>query len=720
MATVKKLTKATPRTKSDLRKQARDGMRVKRAADRDIAVAPYRESPRRLASRESLLAFIRSYLPERFTLDMSEDQLAAIARMETAIKTGGQFAQACPRGDGKTERAIAACLWAWLCGWRPYVVIIGADLQQAKQILSEIHNELGDNDRIAEDWPEISACVRGMDGNANAARYQTINGEPARFVGGKNKIVYPQCDVAPGGLSGNVIEARGLTGSLRGMRHTPKNGTTLRPTLAIIDDPQTDESARSFDQVATRETLINGAIMGMAGPRKKIAAICNCTVIRRQDLADKLLDQKRHPEWRGVRFKMVYEWPARRDLWNQYMEMRRDGMRQGDGGVLAHGFYLDNREIMDAGSRVGWSARFREGEVSAIQCAYNIIADHGEDMFLAEYQNEPRDDRGGLWRLGPEQVMGNLNKLNRGQVPSDCTVLSVGLDVNIARGINWAVTSWTGETVGAVVDYGRFPAGDSPLWTDKSPYTEEQAIFAGIQSVLDDLLYNRQFLREGSNERVYPSCAGVDCGYKPETIFSAVKAARGKYGAVQVYPIRGVGGKNYTPRQAVSKGDSWHVAPYGTTRHNTLFFNVDVYRERVQRGFLLPAGCPGGSLALWGKLPEVHESFANQIASERIVDILHGDKLAVVYVWHLEPNRANDWLDASVYSVAGAARCGIRFGDVTPVGRTDRTAKIGEGPEVERLKPVPPGDPPPVRPNPLARPHSRPTRKAPGGFATRW
>ena len=235
--------------------------------------------------------------------------------------------------------------------------------------------------------------------------------------------------------------------------------------------------------------------------------------------------------------------------------------------------------------------------------------------------------------------------------------------------------------------------------------------------MLDDLLFNRHFLREGSQERVFPACVGVDCGYKPETIFSAVKASRGKYGVCQIYPIRGVGGKGYAPRQAVSKGDNWHVAPYGTTRHNTLFFNADTWRERVQRGFLLPAGCPGGSLSVWGDSASVHEQYANQITAERIVDILHGDKLAVVYVWHLEPGRVNDWLDASVYSVAGAGRCGVRFGQANAerVGGAG-APQIKEGdaePKREMVKAVAP--PVVQRPNHRANPARRP-----GGFATRW
>lgn len=720
MKTAKKVDTKSAEYKRQRVRQSAELNRQKSFDRRNIVIAPYAKSPERIAAESSLMTFIETYLPARFALEMSADQREAIARMETAVLSGGQFAQACPRGDGKTERAIAACLWAWLSGHRRYIVIIGADLGQAKQILSEIFHEIGDNDDIARDWPEISACIRGMDGNANAARYLILNGQPARFVGGKNKLVYPTCGEKVGhGLSGNVIEARGLTGSLRGMRHTPKGGTTIRPDLAIIDDPQTDESAKSFDQVATREALINGAIIGMAGPRKKIAAICNCTVIRRQDLADRLLDQKKHPEWRGVRFKMLYDWPKRKDLWNEYIEIRRDGMRNGAGGHNATEFYQRHREAMDAGVKVGWMHRYREGELSAIQCVYNIIADHGDDMFQAEYQNEPRENRVGLWRLMPEQVVGNLTKLKRGVVPESADCVTIGMDVNITRGINWVVMAWTGNAAGAVIDYGRFPGGDSPLWSDKSPYTEDQAVQLGVSTVMDELLFNRKFVRDVSGEIVRPSSLAVDCGFHPSRVFMAVKLARAKYGGVEIFPIRGVGGKYYRVRDAISKGDRWHVSQWGqgNDKAATLFFNADTWRERVQRGFLLPVFCPGGSIGVWGNDAGQHQTYAENITAERIIDVLHGDRLSMVYVWHLEPGRANDLLDASVYAMVAASRCHIKFGQtVEDYERTAATRKIEPGlPEKDVAESKPTDAKPVVKP--IVR-HHPPRRR--GGFVNGW
>ena len=75
------------------------------------------------------------------------------------------------------------------------------------------------------------------------------------------------------------------------------NGKKVRPDCCVIDDPQSDESARSPIQNQVRETILSGAVLGLAGPGKKIAAIMPCTVIRPDDMADRILDRQRHPEW---------------------------------------------------------------------------------------------------------------------------------------------------------------------------------------------------------------------------------------------------------------------------------------------------------------------------------------------------------------------------------------------------------------------------------------
>ena len=109
--------------------------------------------------------------------------------------------------------------------------------------------------------------------------------------------------------SGAVIKVAGITGGLRGMKYKRQDGKTVRPSLVVIDDPQTDQSARSPSQCETRERILAGAILGLAGPGKKISGIMPCTVIHQGDMADRILDRKTHPEWNGTRTKMVYSLP---------------------------------------------------------------------------------------------------------------------------------------------------------------------------------------------------------------------------------------------------------------------------------------------------------------------------------------------------------------------------------------------------------------------------
>jgi hypothetical protein len=131
-----------------------------------------------------------------------------------------------------------------------------------------------------------------------------------------------------------------------------------------------------------------GAVLGLAGPGRKIAGVMPCTVIRPDDMADNILDRDKHPEWNGERTKMVYRFPANEKLWQKYAEVRAESLRMGHGGREATEFYRANREAMDEGAVVAWPERFNHDELSAVQHAMNLKL-QDEAAFFAEYQNEP-------------------------------------------------------------------------------------------------------------------------------------------------------------------------------------------------------------------------------------------------------------------------------------------------------------------------------------------
>jgi hypothetical protein len=107
---------------------------------------------------------------------------------------------------------------------------------------------------------------------------QLYQGQRTHIGWTAREIVLPTIAESPG--SGAIIKVAGITGRIRGMKYKRADGQTVRPSLVILDDPQTDESARSLSQCATRESILAGAVLGLAGPGKKISGIMPCTVNR--------------------------------------------------------------------------------------------------------------------------------------------------------------------------------------------------------------------------------------------------------------------------------------------------------------------------------------------------------------------------------------------------------------------------------------------------------
>jgi hypothetical protein len=212
------------------------------------------------------------------------------------------------------------------------------------------------------------------------------------------------------------------------MKYKRADGRTVRPSLVVPDDPQTDESARSPSQCETRESVLAGAILGLAGPAKKISGILPCTVIRPGDMADSILDRDKHPEWNGERTKMVYSFPTDENLWQRYAVLRADSLRVYGDIRSATDFYVANREAMDAGAAIAWPERFNHDEVSAVQHAMNLRL-QDESAFWAEYQNEPQAEQLDTQIVTFDDVLAKTNGLPRFRLPVDVTHVVAAVDI---------------------------------------------------------------------------------------------------------------------------------------------------------------------------------------------------------------------------------------------------------------------------------------------------
>jgi hypothetical protein len=656
-------------------------------AGRDIAAGypPPGNLERRAACERDLRRFFETYFPVAFRLAWSDDHLRVIDRIQKAVLEGGLFALAMPRGRGKTTKCERCALWALLYGHRRFVALIGATDSAAAVILDHLKTELQWNDLLAEDFRQVCYPIRRLENNGRKAGGQLFQGEQTRITWGKKRLTLP---VMPDGacdgpnVSGSVVTIAGLTGALRGQSHVLPSGEIIRPELVLLDDPQTRESATSVTQCAERLAIISGDVLGMAGPGKQITAIMPCTVVREGDVADTLLNRELYPQWQGERTRAVYAWPADDALWDQYLKLRAEGQRRGEGTRAATEFYQQHRQEMDAGARIAWPALFNADELSAVQNVVNLRANLGEEAFAAEYQNEPlKPDAGHILALTARQVAAKVNGIKRGVCPVATEHVTAFVDVHDNL-LFWCVCAWKGDFSGWVIDYGSFPKQHRRQFTlRKAPRTletafpgagREAAILAGLGALAGDILA-REWPREDGARLKVGRCL-VDAGYVPDVVYDF---CRHSSHAAILSPSRGLGigaGKapmsDWPEKPGERRGWFWNLGRSATRVGRLARFDANHWKAFVHTRLGIHLGDPT-SLSLYGSDEHEHLTFSEHAAAESC-KLVSADGRQV-WEWSMRPGVAdNHWLDCLTGCAVGASMLGCALPAVGQAKPTKR------------------------------------------------
>jgi hypothetical protein len=596
-------------------------------------------------------------------LAWSADHLTAIAKIEAAVLRGELFAFAMPRGSGKSTLSIWACIWAMLYGHRSFVMLVGADQSIACQMLDIVKAHLETNDLLLEDFPEACFPIRALERISQRAKGQTYQGEPTQLEWTADQITLAWIPGAPS--AGAAVRVAGITGRIRGAQHICADGKTVRPSLVLIDDPQTDESSASPSQVATRERILSGAILGLAGPGAKIAGLATITVIRPDDLADRLLDRMRHPSWQGERTKLIYEWPTADELWGQYSEMRREGQRSGEGTAAADAFYRANQATMDAGSRVAWPERKHDDELTAIQHAWNLRIDRGESAFQAEYQNAPLADDISSEKLDKRALAARALTLSRGTVPLSHQTLTAFIDVQ-DKLLYWLVASWGDSFGGHVVAYGTYPDQASTFFEAKNAKKTlalsakgagfEAALSAGLES-LTQILLGKDWMREdGVAMRVRQVLVDANWGQSTETVRTFCR--RSTFAAM-LLPSHGKGigasGGSLTEKKGRGEkiGLNWVMRQTATNQRYGVY-DTNFWKTFSAARLRLAMGDPEAITLHAGE----HDMLIEHLTSEYPVRTEARGR--VVDEWKLDNRRENHWWDCLVGSAVAASIAGVQ------------------------------------------------------------
>ena len=670
-----------------LRKSRREA-----AEGQDIGLAPpIVNMDRRIEASASFQRFCELYHPATFYLPWSADHLKVIGRIQEAVDSGGLYAMAMPRGGGKTSLCIAGAEWAVLRGSHRFVALIEANDSAARESLESIKTDFEVNDFLLEDFPEVIYAIRCLERTANRCKTQRCNHTHTRIEWTADTIVMPSIAASamdpstpPENGCAAIIQATGLLGRVRGMWHARPDGSKARPDFVVVNDPQTDASAGSITETRKRLGILTGAVLKLGGPDRQISGFMPCTVIKPGDMADQILDREIHPEWRGERMRMLYALPTREDLWEQYAELYRAGLKQGS-TTAATEFYQGKQATMDEGSIVAWPERFKGdfGEVSGLQHAMNWkIQD--EASFWAECQNEPQpEDEEENDMMTADEIAAKLNNRPRGQVPGSCNRLTAFIDVG-QKVLFWMVCAWENTFTGYVLDYGVYPEQKQTHFNTRNvmrtlgrahPGTgAEGAIYAGLKELTGQIL-GREWKREDGAMLHIEQCL-VDQGWKTSVVH---QFCRESPFAALILPSRGSGITaamrpiaEYDRKRGDHIGESWWV-PSVKGKRVLRHIEIDTnWWKTFVHDRLRTAMGDKGCLSLFGDKPLLHRLLAEHLTAERNVKTEGRGRR--VDEWALPPNKPdNHYLDCLVGCAAAASYRGVTLsGMVTgrePAGR---------------------------------------------------
>jgi hypothetical protein len=696
----------------------------RKAADvADIGVIPAVVNPaRRAACERNLHLFLSSYFPKSTGLSpFGPDHSGAIKRIEICGLEGGDFGQAFPRGGAKTTISENSAIWVLLYGHRDFTTIFGADSDAAGGNIDSIKLELAENDLLEDDFPEVCHAIRALEGKPQRCGSQTH--KPGNVEGwirlaedeeaaptlthiewrgdtivlptiyvpegwGTVEGPKPGAKLIPSRASGAIITTRGIMAGSRGLKHKRPDGTQVRPDFVILDDPQTDESASTPLQVNKRLTIIRKNILRLGGHAKKRAVVMNATAIRPGDMVDQISDPKKFPAWQFLRIKMMKAWgPAKDTLWlTDYARLRNtyDSHTIGD-QQRAHreatAFYERNRPKMDEGHDVFWEHCYdRETERSAVQHAYNILIDDGEEVFASECQNEPlrETEEGQQPTLTADEIAEKINGHDRGAVPLDVSRVVGFVDIQ-KTALFWVVCGFADGFTGYVLDYGIWPEQNRDyvalseirrtIQKVTGKASVEESIYAAAD-ILTGLLMGRDWKRE-DGAVLKPERILKDANWGESTDIIYQFCRQSPHSAV-LTPSHGkyVGATSrsfaeWHPKPGDRTGLNWRMPAVQNRRQvRYVLFDSNFWKTFVHKR--LATGMGGrGCLSLFGGNPQKHRLIADHLTSETPIEVeAKGRK---VVEWKLKPGRPdNHFLDCLVGCHVAASMQGVGLIEKTP------------------------------------------------------
>lgn len=704
---------------------------------------------RRLVCKHDPELCLRTYFPDIFKLPFGDFHKELIRAIEVRIDLGGRKIIACPRASGKTAICRGMIMRAMMYGIRKFPFFIGSKEPKAVQTLDAIKANWYRNLLLRQDFPEFAYPVYRIEGRATAgAAGQMWKGEITHLIWKSDEIQLPTLLFTEGDVqpylkndpdsvehlkgydryiikgAGCLVRVTGIDGSIRGEADAhPIFLTQPRPDLILLDDIVKDQKADSPKACEDLERLIESAIGYLAGPGSSAAIIWPGTVIREDDPTDNYLDHAKHQEWNGLRTSFVQEYPDGIDdyviteeteqgkLWLEYEKVLKESYRVHENLKLANEFYIEHREVLDAGFKVSWDEMYvRESrsddvnEVSAIQSAMNRrFTDH--ISYLSEVQNRPSSkvsQSSVLMTSG--EIAEKITHIPRNIVIPQWTKVVGFIDVQTEI-LFYGLLAFDHAFNGQFIDYGTFPPTSALYFRKNQTYgwalltklyyehhfnerpdgyvkatrprttrmrapLEPKVYFALKQCC--DWMFSRRFYNQDEDRSSRVSGIAIDTRWGETS--DVVKRFVREYNNQRVIAYMGHSfppGKKpleeYNPQEGWLfeheqfphvKESKWVMKPGPGGGYRIILADVSRLKSFLHKRLATPSGSQG-CITLYEDLPERHTMFADHLAKSEIPTptTLGG---VTKEVWIEKPNMKgeNDYLDVAAGCVCMASVSG--------------------------------------------------------------
>jgi hypothetical protein len=601
-----------------------------------------------------------------------------------------------PRGFAKTTRITNESLFAALSGLQKYIVILCSNLEKAQDILDSMKTELFDNDKLFELFPGPIACFRHLGDVPQKAHYQTYGGNKTYIQYGATTLQFPWVPGEP--CSGCIIEVRPLTnvkGLKKKIKAGPDAGKEYRPSLYLLDDPQTHAEALSETSVRKIVAMIKRDALHGGSHSRRASAIMAITPVAPGDVA--WYFEKEEHSWEIIKYKMITKFPDNHAWWmSEYAKvyLNYDRTIRGDrtrAGLEAKQLVEDNYDFAHEGAEWTWDHAYGwdeepQIEISPLQHAYNIILDDGMESFEFECQSNTEYgsyEQGETIHAPVKQILTKTLPYKRNSIPQETQKVVAHIDVNKDI-LTYVIMSSPSPLRPHIIDYGTWPKQPGifskrnmvrPLPTLYPHLTDyREMLYKGVQDLTTNLM-ERTYIREDGIE-VQIDRLGVDIKYEEVYITRAIRESRWRH-VLQACSGTYVDADDPLLHEkeranALAIYENCYIEPNKMRTLDILYFDSDYFKTELHKGFNLEVGARG-SATLYGLNDngeelhaETHLQFADHLNIERPVRKEGKRKKKTKVHWEEKVHQAdNEFFDNSVNCLALFVSEGIAI-EITP------------------------------------------------------